>query len=387
MSADELTELNLRRQLTAFAQFTSRSLGERDIDALMLDACLRARAGLATTHAKLLEYVPARDRLLMRAGIGWKPGFVGQYDVPVDIRTPIGHAFVFSEPVPVADYANAEGFEYPEILKEHGCVASINVPLRTDSGNFGVLEVDDTGPRSFSPDDVNFLTGLGNTMARAVELRRAIQAAEEALDKKQLLIREMNHRIKNNLSLVSAILQLQARRSSEVAVREELAGAVARINNMALVHDRLQLFSSSVMAISAPSHFQDLCDMLRSLLPAGVTLSSRCSGSIAGDHVESLTLIANELITNAAKHAFQGRQSGEITLGYREEGAGWKLWVHDDGIGRAAVGSQLSTSFGSQLIETLSARLNADVVSHVQDGTKVEIRYGLKSDSRAGATG
>jgi two-component sensor histidine kinase len=379
MSADEPTELSLRRQLTAFAQFTTRSLGEHDIDALMLDACLRARAGLMMTHAKLLEYIPARDRLLMRAGIGWKPGYVAQYDVPVDISTPIGHAFVFSEPVPIPDYATAAGFQYPAILKEHGCVASINVPLRTDSGNFGVLEVDDTGARSISADDINFLTGLGNTMARAVELRRAIQAAEKALDKKQLLIREMNHRIKNNLSLVAAILQLQARRSSEPAVRDWLASAVARISNMALVHDRLQLFSSSVMAVSAAPHFQDLCDMLRSLLPAGVVLSSRCSGSIAGDHVESLTLIANELITNAAKHAFQGRQSGEITLGYREEGAGWRLWVHDDGVGRAAVGSQPSTSFGSQLIEILSARLNADVVYDVQHGTKVEIRYGLKS--------
>lgn len=376
----ETPEQSLRRQLAAFAQFTTRSLGERDIDALMLDACLRARAGLAMTHAKLLEYLPVRDRLLMRAGIGWKPGYVGQYEVSVDIHSPIGHAFVFSEPVVVPDYASAAGFQYPAILKEHGCVASINVPLRTDSGNFGVLEVDDTGSRPFSPDDVNFLIGLGNAMARAVELRRAIQTAEEALDKKQLLMREMNHRIKNNLSLVAAILQLQARRSSEPAVQAELASAVTRINNMALVHDRLQLFSSSVMAISAPPHFQDLCDMLRSLLPAGITLSPRCSGSIAGDHVESLTLIANELITNAAKHAFKGRQSGEITLGYREEGAGWRLWVHDDGVGREAPGSQAPTSFGRQLIETLAARLNAEVVYDIQQGTKVEIRYGLKAD-------
>jgi GAF domain-containing protein len=67
-------------------------------------------------------------------------------------------------------------------------VASVNVPLRTDRGIFGVLEADHTSPRSFSPDDISFLSGLGNTVARAVELRRALLAMETALDDKQLLV-------------------------------------------------------------------------------------------------------------------------------------------------------------------------------------------------------
>ena len=65
----EPVEQTLRRQLTAFSQFSSRSLNEANIDALMLDACIRARAGIGVTHAKLLEYLPGRDRLLMRSGV------------------------------------------------------------------------------------------------------------------------------------------------------------------------------------------------------------------------------------------------------------------------------------------------------------------------------
>ncbi len=94
----EPIEQTLRRQLTAFSQFSSRSLNEANIDALMLDACIRARAGIGVTHAKLLEYLPERDCLLMRAGVGWKEGYVGQYQVRPDIDTPIGHAFLLSEP-------------------------------------------------------------------------------------------------------------------------------------------------------------------------------------------------------------------------------------------------------------------------------------------------
>jgi hypothetical protein len=67
----EEPEKILRRQLTSFANFTTRSLGESNIDSLMMDACLRARAGMNVTHAKLLEYLPDRDRLLLRAGV-WK---------------------------------------------------------------------------------------------------------------------------------------------------------------------------------------------------------------------------------------------------------------------------------------------------------------------------
>src|SRR3954470_806248 len=100
----EPVEQTLRRQLTAFSQFSSRSLNEANIDALMLDACIRARAGIGVSHAKLMEYLPSRDRLLLRAGVGWKEGYVGQYQVGPELDTPIGHAFILSEAVAIGDY-------------------------------------------------------------------------------------------------------------------------------------------------------------------------------------------------------------------------------------------------------------------------------------------
>jgi two-component system, sensor histidine kinase PdtaS len=371
-------ELTLRRQITAFANFTTRALGESSIESLMMQACLHARVGLDMTHAKLMEYVADRDRLVLRAGVGWKEGYVGQYQVPPDTNTPIGYAFSFSEPVPITDYNLDKRYHYPVILTDHGCVASLNVPLRTDLGNFGVLEVDNTSPSQFSKDDVNFLTGLGNTVARAVELRRALSAMEAAVKEKELLIREMNHRIKNNLSLVAAMMSVQARRMPQSGGREELVNAVARINNLALVHDRLQLFTSSVTKVDAASHFEELSEMLRSLLPAGVALTSKCSGWILSDCVESLTLVANELVTNAAKYAFAGKETGEIVLGYRQEGAGWRLWVHDNGHG---IGPQPESksirTFGNQLVATLVSRMNAEIRYVSEGGTKVDVFCGV----------
>jgi len=143
-------------------------------------------------------------------------------------------------------------------------------------------------------------------------------------------------------------------------------------------HTAARTFTSSVMAIDAAGHFQELCHMLRSLLPQGVSLAARCSGTIPGDAVESLTLIANELVTNAAKHAFAERDGGEIELGFRQEGAGWRLWVHDNGRGSPPDHPDgPSRSFGRQLLATLAARLNAEIRSVADGGTRVEVSSGL----------
>jgi len=118
--------------------------------------------------------------------------------------------------------------------------------------------------------------------------------------------------------------------------------------------------------------------MLRSLLPAGAALSAKCSGTLPGDCLESLTLIANELVTNAAKYAFAGRERGEIILGFREEGAGWRLWVEDDGAGLPPDHEARSkNSFGRMLIATLASRVNAVVTYSLTKGTRVDVVCGV----------
>jgi GAF domain-containing protein len=147
----------------------------------MLDACLRARAGVGTSHAKLMEYLPDQDRLLLRAGVGWKEGYLGQYTVPPSPDTALGQAFAYSRSVTVEDYRARNDIQHPSLLKEHGCVSSVNVPINTADGPFGVLEIDDIAPLSFSEDDVQFLTGLGNTVAHTIQLKRTVVRLSRAL--------------------------------------------------------------------------------------------------------------------------------------------------------------------------------------------------------------
>jgi two-component sensor histidine kinase len=186
----------------------------------------------------------------------------------------------------------------------------------------------------------------------------------------------MNHRIKNNLGLVSAMLSLQSRRSGEPALRAHFNDAIQRINNLALVHDRMQLFDNLNEAIDALAHFRELAQMLRSLVPTHVAIRVDCSGSILPDCIEALTLITNELVTNAAKYAFQGRESGEIVIGFRQEGPGWRLWVQDDGRGISDDVTQ-KPSFGTEIILALAARVHAHLHRTTDHGTRVELTCGV----------
>jgi hypothetical protein len=278
-----------------------------------MDACLRSRAGRISCQA---DGVLAGSRPFALAGRrGLERGVCGQYQVPPDIDTPIGHAFALSEPVAISDYFSEKTYRYPTILKDHGCVASLNVPLRTDRGNFGVLEVDHTSSRTFSADDIYFLTGLGNTVAAAVELRRALQAMEAALDEKQLLVREMNHRSRTTSASSAPCCRCRPSAfrnpaSDRQRGADSQSGAGPRPASAVHLIGNAGGRSSSVTQVDAASHFQELCAMLRSLLPAGVALTPRCSGSIPSDCVESLTLIANELVTMPPNTLLRGATAG-----------------------------------------------------------------------------
>jgi two-component sensor histidine kinase len=93
--------------------------------------------------------------------------------------------------------------------------------------------------------------------------------------------------------------------------------------------------------------------------------------------LESLTLITNELVTNAAKYAFADRENGTVEIGYREEGAGWRLWVHDDGAGLPSDYDETeSKSFGTQLVSILATRLSAHTTVKSDGGTKIEVFSG-----------
>ena len=100
--------------------------------------------GLGTEYCKVLEYIPAENRLLVRAGVGWEDGVVGFASVGADLASPGGYALRTGKPVISNHLANEQRFRTPELLVEHGIRRAMNVILQGDGSPFGVLEVDST---------------------------------------------------------------------------------------------------------------------------------------------------------------------------------------------------------------------------------------------------
>jgi two-component sensor histidine kinase len=186
------------------------------------------------------------------------------------------------------------------------------------------------------------------------ELRRR----ERQLVSKEATIREIHHRVKNNLQTVAALLRLQARRTEEASAREALEDAVRRVGSIALVHETLsQSFDESV-------DFDDVADrLLRNVLDVAGDIAADGTrgrvhgerigsfGSLPGQTATALAMVLTELIQNAAQHAYpQG--PGRLTLVANRIRDRLRVRVSDDGVGMPP-GFDREESLGLSIVRTL----------------------------------
>ena len=166
--------------------------------------------GLRSEFCKVLEHIPSENRLLVRAGVGWEPGVVGVASVGTDLASPSGFALRTGKPVISNQLENEERFRTPELLRRHGIRRAMNVILQGDGKPFGVLEVDSRSNDGFEEHDIAFLQGAANILGMAIEREQRERSLKTTLERQQFLLREMNHRVKNSLSMVASMLHLQA---------------------------------------------------------------------------------------------------------------------------------------------------------------------------------
>jgi hypothetical protein len=160
--SEELTARALRqriRQQEFLAELGVLAL-QRTSFVGMLDQTARITAeGLSAEYCKVMEYIPAENRLLVRAGVGWGEGVVGVASVGADLESPSGYALRTGKPVISNHLENEERFRTPDLLVRHGIRRAMNVILQGDGSPFGVLEVDSKSEGEFSEHDIAFLQG------------------------------------------------------------------------------------------------------------------------------------------------------------------------------------------------------------------------------------
>ena len=164
------------RQQTVLARFGELALRSDNLDEILTQACRLVGDALGTNLAKVMELQADGTSLSVRAGVGWKPGVVGEATLKATDDSSEGHALKTGKPMISPDIAMETRFRYPPFLIENGVKAVANVPIIGAEGRlpFGILEVDSRTPRRFTDTDTAFLRSYANLLAAAVDRLRVI---------------------------------------------------------------------------------------------------------------------------------------------------------------------------------------------------------------------
>lgn len=371
-SAGESTELEkLRRHVRILVDLGRLAGQHSDVDRFLDQAVIQVARAIEVDHVKLLRYRRKTADLLMAAGLGWKKGLVRKAVFSADLRSPPGRAFQTAEPICIADTGDHHGFVIAEMLKEHGIVSLANVPVLIDGAAWGVLEVDSSTPRDFSQDSVEFLTAaaalIGATVQRQTSERsEAAALAEAAADaqRREVLLRELQHRVKNNFQIILSAIGIQKGRFDDGRVKRALDHVANRINAISLAHDQLAP-GQNAQVVDVAAYLRALCASIEQQVDNVAIEIEADEIELLIDRAVPLGLILNEAATNSVKHAFDERGGRIIVklqagVGYGEA----RMTISDDGGGFQ---HPCPGGSGLKLIDSLARQIGGEVK---QDSSK-----------------
>jgi two-component sensor histidine kinase len=381
---DDLTGRALRqriRQQELLAELGVLALQRTGFISMLNHTARVTAEGLGAEYCKVLEYIPAENRLLVRAGVGWEEGVVVSASVGADLASPAGYALRTGKPVISNHLANEQRFRTPELLVHHGIRRAMNVILQRDGSPFGVLEVDSTSEGEFGEHDIAFLQGAANILGMAIEQQQYQRKLQVALDRHQVLLKEVNHRVKNSLQVVTAMLQLQANSVGDPALSERLNEASSRVNAVGRAYERLA-YNADYENIELVEYLREIIgDLEPTVAPCKIQFEAPEEIQIPADRAILVGLIINELVSNAGKYAYPDRAGGLIWVRlFQSDKNSILVSVGDEGAGLPpGFDPMTSKRLGTRLVNALSKQLGAELTRPITPiGTNFTLLIPLK---------
>jgi two-component sensor histidine kinase len=379
-----LTLETLERQRMEKVKNSIFQISEAAISSESLDELFRS------IHRIIGELMPAKNFYISLydplSAILSFPYFVDEFD-PTPSPKPLGKGlteYVLRRGEPLL--ASPEIFEG---LVREGEVESIGapsidwlgVPLKIEGKNIGVLVVQSyTEGVRYGEEGKNILRFVSDQVAMVIHRKQAEEALRVSLREKEVLLREIHHRVKNNMQVISSLLNLQARHILDPAVLAMFQESQRRIRAMALVHEKLYL-SKDLSSIEFSEYLESLTLHLSNFFQVDPHLI-RLKMKVEKIFMNISTaipcgLIVNELVSNSLKHAFPEGRGGELRIELRRTGAHkFLLIVGDSGIGfPAGLDFRSTDTLGMQIVTMLVDQLDGHIELDRQNGTSFRIAF------------
>ena len=343
-------ELRIRAsQQEAVARLAEHALIEGDLQAFFDHAVATTAEILDLELVKILELVPGDAELLLRSGVGWKPGVVGSAHVSTGRETQAGFTLASGGPVILENLETETRFGGAPLLHDHGIVSGVSTPIAGRDGRaYGVLTAHTTQRRKFNEIDVSFLTAIANVIAGAIQRLQ--------LDRRQeLMIRELRHRTGNLFSQLLALFSQTAKNSKNLA--DLVTKYEARV---------LALASAHRLVTEGGWKSASLTEILNTLLGPYLDRITFAGPDVflEPDATFGVSMAVHELATNAGKYGSLSRRPGRVE-------ATWTVERTDRGLTLTFVWKEVEgpppkrnprPGFGSKLMNMVIARqLNGEV--------------------------
>jgi two-component sensor histidine kinase len=320
--------LYLEEMLRLIVEMATGTLGARLCSLMLLDQ--ETGALVLTASHRAGERYHARPSLRIGEGI---VGLVAQS----------------GRPIVVPDVLSDPRFVHKEMAREEGLRALLAVPLVVRDRVIGVFNCYMGAPHHFTPEEISLFSTLANQTALAIE--------NSSLIVRSAVVREMHHRVKNNLQTIAMLLRLQLRDGREVSGREVLTETINRVLSIAAVHEILSVEGFRLINV------RELLERVTHTV--GQTMARpalRVDVAIEGDDLfmpsqqaTSVALAVNELAQNALEHAFADRTAGRLRILLAQTEAEWIVEVRDDGVGLPPGTDPLATdNLGLKIVQALA---------------------------------
>lgn len=266
-------------------------------------------------------------------------------------------------------------------LKPNNIHSLMDIPIRIEGEIIGVLCFENRNrPREWNIEEQKFGMVVAQMISLAIETnekQNACAKTEASLKEQKVLLQEVQHRVKNNLTIISSLINLQASRAKDDYHKELFQESKNRLDSIAKVHNLLYQ-SQSYTSVNLKHYFNEILDNLdETFAPDNIEIKiKRDVEDVILDVSSAITLalILNELVTNSYKHAFHGLKKGMITVSLKEKKGKIHLKVKDNGSGfNQQIPSK--TSLGLDILDGLVEQVSGTLTYNNSDGAVSDLTF------------